>query len=374
MNVGFDARLYGIFDRGLGRYNFSLLSNLADLDQVNKYWVFGNAERLSNLPTGWAKIQAPWRVYSVGEQLKLPLLLKKYPLDLVHWPHFNVPFLYSKPFIVTIHDMIMHEFPNERATTLLPFVYRLKWSLYRNVFESAIKRAQAIITVSQATKKTLLEYYPKIKSKISVIYEAPTVDGRQYHNLPRLLENFYLLYVGASYPHKNLILLAKTFRELLFKWPSLRLVLVGRSDFFYERLKKELQAMSINKGIIFWGEATDEALASLYAHASVYITPSLAEGFNLSAVEALSFGCPVVASDLPVHREILGRAALFAKKDQIEDYVKLVGQTLASDASKLAQSGHTASVLSHYSWQIAAQETQQLYQEALLRFKTTHTI
>ena len=94
----------------------------------------------------------------------------------------------------------------------------------------------------------------------------------------------------------------------------------------------------------------------------------------MSAVEALSFNRPVVASDILVHREVLGNAAVFATRDQIEDYVKLINQILATGGNKLPQFSHIASVLERYSWQIAAQETQQLYQEALLRFKTTHTI
>ena len=364
MNIGFDARLYGTFDRGLGRYNLSLLTNLAQLDQVNKYWIFGKVERLASLPHNWTRVNAPWPVYSVGEQAKLPRLLKKYPVDLVHFPHFNAPVTYQRPYILTIHDMILHQFPNERATTLLKPIYKFKLWMYNYVFNRAVNQARAIITVSQATKKILIQHYPNLESKIRVVYEAPTIDGRIYRQLPRPIASRYLLYVGAAYPHKNLGVLVKAHHELLKRDANLKLVFVGRQDFFYQRLKKELSRYS--KGVIFWGEATDATLAGLYAHADVYVSSSLAEGFNLSALEALSFGCPIVLSDSEVHREIFGPAALFAQVNQVDDYVKLVDQVLNQGRSGFEPLQRATAVLSRFSWQLAAQQTLEIYNQALV--------
>ena len=140
----------------------------------------------------------------------MPRILGKYNLDLVHFPHFNVPLLYRGKFIITIHDLILIHFPTIRGTTLNPLFYWIKFLAYKIVIGSAVKRAKKIIAVSKFTKKDILKNYKIPKEKIKVTYEACD-DFREtpVGNDEEILREYgimkpYLLYVGNAYPHKNL--------------------------------------------------------------------------------------------------------------------------------------------------------------------------
>ncbi|MFA4936768.1 MAG: glycosyltransferase, partial [Patescibacteria group bacterium] len=206
MIIGFDARLYGIHHRGIGRYCSSLLDQISQIDEINKYLLFANDDKIPHKFKSWQIVRAPYQAYSFSEQLNFYFTLRKYNHDLMHFPHWNIPVIYKQPYVVTIHDLILHYFSNERVTALPLWRYNLKINLYFKVIKRVIKKACKIIAVSESTAKDIVKFYPFAEKKISVIYEAPTIDGRHYNNQvsPRLIPREYLLNVGAAYPHKNL--------------------------------------------------------------------------------------------------------------------------------------------------------------------------
>ncbi|MFC1639085.1 glycosyltransferase, partial [Patescibacteria group bacterium] len=123
MKIGIDARFYGSLGKGLGRYVSELIAGLERLDRDNEYVVFLRRENYDeyepqapNFSKRLAEI--PW--YGWREQLLLPGLLKRERLDLMHFTHFNVPLLYRRPFVVTVHDLILLQHPTTRASTLGP--------------------------------------------------------------------------------------------------------------------------------------------------------------------------------------------------------------------------------------------------------------
>ncbi len=367
MLISFDARLYGTKHRGIGRYIACLLEEVKKIDLTNQYILFSqNAGALAKFKN-WQIVNSPYGAYSFAEQINFPWLLKKFKFDLMHFPHWNVPIIYSGPYLVTIHDLILHHFPNERATTLPIWLYKLKVKIYYQVISRVIKQANKIIAVSQSTAEEIINYYPGAKNKLQVILEAPTIDGRNYQKqtLPKLIPQEYLLNVGAAYPHKNLELLISVFAKLIKTNPQLKLVLVGRQDFFYKRLEQQAIRQKLNKNIIFWGEAQESDLASLYQHGLAYIAPSLAEGFNLGAVEALSFNLPVVASDIAVHREILKNTALYFESLSIDDLEAKLKLIIEKTDYQRNWRSTVESAIAGYRWQKTAHETIACYQSML---------
>ena len=148
--IGIDARFYGTIGKGLGRYTQKLIENLEKTDTENRYFVFlrkENFEEYQPKNPNFQKVMADYKWYTVYEQINMPRILSKYKLDLVHFPHFNVPIFYRKRFIITIHDLILIHFPTIRGTTLNPFCYWIKFLAYKVIIDSAIKRAKKIITV-----------------------------------------------------------------------------------------------------------------------------------------------------------------------------------------------------------------------------------
>jgi len=173
MKILIDARLYGPKHTGNGRYTMNLLDNLAKIDLKNTYYILLRKENFENLnlPKNFIKILADFKHYTFEEQFKLSFMLWNLKPDLIHFPHFNVPLFYFGKYIVTIHDLIMHKFTAEEATTR-PFPIREIWRLgYYLSFSKAVFGSLKIIVPSNAVKNELIDYYGIKSGKVEVIYE-----------------------------------------------------------------------------------------------------------------------------------------------------------------------------------------------------------
>lgn len=174
MKIVIDGRLYGLENAGLGRYVINLVNELQKIDGKNKYVLLLRKKYFDqlNLKPNWIKVLADFRHYTLIEQLRLPAILKSQKPDLVHFPHFNVPLFYNGPYVVTIHDILMHKQRGFNATTLPVSKYLIKRSGYKLVFRHAVKAAKKIIVPSQAVKDEVAYYYNLDPDKIVVTYEG----------------------------------------------------------------------------------------------------------------------------------------------------------------------------------------------------------
>ncbi|MDQ1284268.1 MAG: hypothetical protein QG620_616 [Patescibacteria group bacterium] len=370
MIIGIDARFYGPIGKGLGRYTQKLIENLEKVDDTNEYFIFLRKQNFGDyIPKNknFKKVLADYHWYTWQEQLFFPRLLKKCNLNLVHFPHFNVPLFYRGKFIVTIHDLILIHFPTVRSSTLSPVLYRLKFLAYKIVIKSAIRRSNRVIAVSKFTKKDILENYPEAPNeKVIVTYEAcedycmlsPEKDREIL--LKYGIIKPYILYVGNAYPHKNLERLVLAFKEAQKSNNDLKLVLVGRIDYFYARLKEFAEKKKV-PGVIFAGYVPDYELDTIFHNSLAYIFPSLYEGFGLPPLEAMAKGTPVFSSDHPCMKEVLGDSAYyFDAKDTnaIVETIKLIlkGGRLREE---LIKKGYEK--IREYSWKKMAEMTLRAY-------------
>jgi len=380
MKIGLDLRLYGTKHGGIGRYIKELSSQLLKIDKKNQYVFFiyqkNDAKKITkNKKTKFVYTPIKW--YSLKEQLLLSPLIKKQKLDLMHFPHFNVPLNYNKPFIVTIHDLIVHHFPNERATTLPKWLYQLKLKGYKQIIKNAIKKARTIIVPSNFVKQDILKFYNINADKIKVAYEG--ISNLNYtlktkkstaQQKKKIKIKKYLLYVGSAYPHKNLENLIKAFTLLRYKYKltDLKLVLVGKIDYFYNQLQKYITAhySSVTNNCIFYGQADDKELAQLYKNASAFIFPSLHEGFGLPPLEAMSFKTPVVAAKNASISEVCEQAAFYFDPNDPQNIAEKINQLL--NDQKLRQNLITAGQkqIKKYSWKQCAKKHLEVYNATLL--------
>ncbi len=174
MRIGIDARFFGPKQKGIGRYSKKLITHLQKHDNENEYFIFLQEDQYNKISfnnKNFHKILANFKIYSLKEQLLFPFLLYKYKLDLVHFVNFNVPILYFKKFIVTIHDLITHN--KKKDSSKLPFIlFYIKKIIYKFIIRWAVKFSKKIITVSNYTKKTIINKFNVNPKKIIVIYEA----------------------------------------------------------------------------------------------------------------------------------------------------------------------------------------------------------
>lgn len=380
MRIGIDARFYGPLTKGIGRYTEKLIQYLQEIDHKNEYIIFlrGNNWPLFRVKNeNFRKALADFRWYSFAEQINMPRTIKKYKVDLMHFPHFNVPIIYSGKFIVTIHDLILTHFPTERASTWGPILYKLKHTAYKIVIRRAIKKAARIITVSNYSKKEIMKNFSVPSLKIEVTYEAtsdfkntpPEINEKEFLEKHRI-KFPYLLYVGNAYPHKNLERLLRVFKLLIDKENlDLNLVFVGKIDYFFKRLKKFVNQLQLQKRVFFLGYVTDEELKYLYQKALVYVFPSFIEGFGLPPLEAMTQGLPVVASNSSCLPEILGSAAYYFNPHDSQS-LALVIKRIALDKSlrsELRKKG--LNQVRRYSWPKLAEQTLGVYKSVFKNYE-----
>ena len=314
-------------------------------------------------------VDLPW--HSLEEQVKLPSILNKENLDLVHFPYFSVPIFYSKPFVVTIHDLILHHFPTGKASTF-PFpIYWAKIAAYKFAISRAVKKANKVIAVSNSTKDEIVDHLNIKPEKIEVIYEAvddkirdKRLDTRKIDDKWKMVNGKYFLYIGNVYPHKNAETLIEAHNIFVRQLadPNISLVFVGKEDYFYRRLKQKVKS---NKSIEFLHNVSDENLSWLYQNAQAVVCPALMEGFGLPALEAMANKCLVIASDISALREVCkGNAIYFDPKNPNELVEKMKGVLGNKNKYKdKIENGFKRS--QEFSWRKMSEETLKIYEESI---------
>jgi len=367
MRIGIDARMYGpkVGGGGLGRYVEQLVTKLQETDQENRYILFlkkENFEACKIINPNFEKRLADFHWYTVAEQFFFPRIIDREKLDLVHFPHWNVPLMMKTPFVVTIHDLILLDDPSSaKATTLGPLLYTIKRFGYRTSLINAVLMGKKIIAVSEATKLSILKHFPRVKAeKVQVVYEGVTaLNSNQPHQGQ---EKKNLLYVGNSYPHKNLKTLIDAFKILSVKKPEAKLILVGHKDLFSEAIEKYVLAKKIEK-IEFFRDVDDTKLAELYASAKIYVFPSRLEGFGLPALEAMSMEIPVISAKAGSLPEILGEAAAYFDPNNTTELAELMEKLWHDENQQKKLIAKGLEQIKKYSWVKMAKEIKNIYQK-----------
>jgi glycosyltransferase involved in cell wall biosynthesis len=369
MRIGIDARFFGSIGKGLGRYTQKLIENIEALDDQNQYFVFlrkENWEEYQPRNKNFQKVLAdiPW--YGLREQFQFPKIIKKHKLDLMHFPHFNVPVFYKGKFVVTIHDLILLHHSTKRASTLSPFFYFFKKTAYNFVIRRAVRKSEKIIAVSKHTKGDIEKYFGTPSEKIIVTYEAIDASQKALSEPgEKILKKYgimkpYLLYVGNAYPHKNLERLVLVFREIRKKHPHLHLVFVGKEDYFYRRLKKFVSD-NFAKNVIFADYVPDDHLGIVYRDALLYVFPSLYEGFGLPPLEAMARNIPVASSSASCLPEILGEAAAYFDPKAMSEMAETIEKAIVDGELRRELMEKGQEQIKKYSWKKMARETLNIY-------------
>lgn len=360
MRIGIDGRFFN--ESGVGRYIRNLIFNLKTLDKKNEYVIFllRKDYEFFEETANFKKVVTDFVWYGLAEQFKFPGLLNKHKLDLVHFPHFNVPIFYSGKFVVTIHDLIHQHHAMIRATTLNPLAFGLKQIGYRKVFRTAVTKSQKIFVPSNYVKELLMEEWKVAENKILVTAEA--VDANILKLSVKEAENVsnkpYIFYVGNAHPHKNVEGLIQAFLKIKKEHSNLSLILAGHDHYFWERIKKQFQDASI----IYKGFISDEELVSLYKGAGAFVLPSFEEGFGIPILEAMACSCPVISSNAGSLQEVGGEAAIYFDPYSPEDMEKKISYVLDDEElrKELIQKGLKRVKL--FSWKKLANQTLKIYE------------
>jgi glycosyltransferase involved in cell wall biosynthesis len=358
--------------RGIGLYTENLLKALAALDRENEYvvvtWFYRDHERkLASLclPEAPNFSVAAWRlpdslVTAAEWRLRLPIvraLLAGRGIDVYHSPGLRLPRLGCRT-VVTAHDLISEKFP--------------QWTDQRLRHESrrAALAADAIVADSECTRKDLCGIYGVPAGKVDVV--SLGVDRSVFRPMPReearkacaryALPDDFILEVGPFEPRRNTATLIKAFALAKGSLAGRKLVLVGREDAAMTELAAGL---GVDRDIIFISRLSTAELAAVYGLASMFVHPSLYEGFGLSLLEAMACGAPCLISDIASLPEIGGEACLKLKNAQ--DPAELAGlmARVAAEpglAERLKEAGTARAA--NFTWERTARETLAVYRKA----------
>ena len=368
MKIGIDARMLAT-GFGLGRYVEQLILGLQEIDDENQYIIFVrkiDEEKIKKDNFRQVVADIPW--YGWAEQVKFLKIINRERLDLMHFPHWNIPFFYRGDFVVTLHDLTMFHFPRPEATTLGPLKFFIKDRAHRLIVKRAARAAREIIATSIFTREDARATLGVAADKMTVIYQAPfeTINNKQLTiNRELILDKYkisqpYVLYVGAAYPHKNLPGLLRAWRILMDKYKGdYQLVLAGKDSYFYNQLKPGLARQPSVRHI---GLVSDQELDALYTRARLFVFPSLYEGFGLPPLEAARHGVPVAASAASCLPEILGEGAAYFDPQNYEQMAAVIFQTLTDEERRHALRDKMKLELTRYSREKMARETLAVYQ------------
>jgi len=370
MRILIDARMYGLENTGIGKYIMELITNLQKVDQQNNYYLILREKYYKELvfTKNFEKIKGEFRQYSFLEQIRLPKIIKQTKPDLIHFPHFNVPVMYKGSYLVTIHDLLMHKQKGFEATTLNPMAYLTKRLAYRLVFDTGIKRAKKIIVPSQTIKKELLGYYQIPTDKVIVTYEGASELAGKMSEV-EVLEKYkltkpYFIYTGNAYPHKNINRLIEAILALnKDRHRQAQLIIGSARSFFVQKLAKLVKANKAQAYIKISGFIPEGELGVLYQNATAFVFPTLSEGFGLPGLDAMQAGTLVLASEIPVLKEVYKEHAIYFNPYDYSSITETLEQALdISKEEREARISNAKDFVKRYSWHKMAQETLSIYE------------
>ena len=212
-HIGIDCR-FASESVGLGTYTRQMVKNLLEQSSRDSFVLFVRdcrEEWIKDIKTtNFELVVANMRHYSIAEQMRFPVLIRSSKIDLLYAPHFNVPYFCPVPFVVTIHDLILHRYPNSASA--------VKRLAYRILMGRSVQKSKKIVAVSKFTAQELSSVYGKsIDAK--VIHVTEGYDESYVTNTDQDILDFYdlkpgyFLYVGAAKQHKNVQMLLDSYKK-----------------------------------------------------------------------------------------------------------------------------------------------------------------
>ncbi len=364
MKTLIDMRFLSVPGTGIASYSEGLISGLEKNENLSK------DEFIFLIPQGF-EVKNPYikletsniPVVKIQQHILMPFYLSKIRPDVYHYPHFDLPFGFNIPSVITIHDLKYIKIPE-----LFYRKARAKSLLMKTLMKNSIRRVRKVITVSKSSKEDIINVFNVSPDKIEVIYEAcdpfyRTVPGsasfiyKKYDiRLP------FILFVGEIRPHKNLNNLLRAFRQV--KYRDYYLIIVGKTYRNYREPLGLIEKLGLQDRVRYLMFISKEDLVHLYNAATAFILPSLYEGFGLPVLEAMACGTPVITSNVSSLPEIAGNAALLIDPYDIDSITDAINRVLGSTSLEQTLKERGLKRVQEFSWSTTVRETIEVYKKA----------
>lgn len=368
MKIGVDVRSLSVPITGIGQYTLELLDAMVDLGHE---WVLYSHKPIIN--GRWDRPNVMIRTMNlkarpfsmIWSQCMLPYLLKNDSIDLFWAPGHRLPLYMSsnQATVVTIHDLVW-----KRAPETMRKFSRFLESLF---MPRAVHKADALIAVSTSTFHDLIEEFNGVSEKISIVHEGiPTLKQNLNSEASNLecIKSPYILFVGTLEPRKNLRRLLEAYSSMSQEIrKNYSLVIAGGKGWGTEKLHTIIKELSIESSVITLGYVTNEDLVNLYKSSSLFVMPSLYEGFGLPILEAMSFGTPVLTSNVSSIPEVTGDAAILINPHDILSIQSGLEKILTDSNLQREMSTKGRIQAQQFSWDVCAKQTLNVFERAFIK-------
>ena len=375
MRIGIDLTVLDHRRTGIGNYAFHLASELLWMDAEHEWVLFvpGNIGDQRDWEDRAKVVKLPAKHLPIwSAHVRYARIMKEQKLDVLHGVANTLPLFYSGKSVITIHDLAIYKHPE--------WFERGQWFAKKIVAPRSIKKANKIIVPSVTTKKALIELFHVPEEKIAVIvhgveerfFKSPPFSSRLYHGQENNTK--YILAVGTIEPRKNHVALLDAYAKLPENIRNqYELVIAGARGWGTREFDLKLDSLKseITAHIKIMNYASDEHLPALYKHASLFVYPSLYEGFGLPVLEAMAAGIPVVTSKGSAMAETV--SSLSSLGGEPKNYVSFVDPASVEEIReamvKALSNSHIAKIMGeqgaefarHFTWRETAQNTLKVY-------------
>ncbi len=368
MKIGVDARVIKKYP-GLGRYCINILKGLSDIDIDNEYIVFTLIpEKLDFLHAhkNFRIVQADYPVLSYKTLYAFSRFINNYKPDTFLSTFQVAPLNVSCPMVMVLHDMM--DLMYRDAFTHHNFIIRtgLNW-FFKYTIPRSVNKASAIITVSESTKRDLLDYFGMNEKKVTAILEGVEENFKPVTDREVLLKvkdryklpDRFVLYLGSIKPYKNLHGVLEAFSKLseIGLHDDIKLIIGGLKHFSLDKFNAKIEKLNIRDKVQRIGFIKEEDLPAVYSLAEVFLFPSIWEGFGLPALEAMACGVPVVTSNTSSLPEVVGDAGIKVDPHNIAEIAYNLNKLLQDPELRRGLSEKGIERARTFSWKKAAEET-----------------
>jgi glycosyltransferase involved in cell wall biosynthesis len=359
---------------GLGVFSASLLDELSKIDVENEYLVLYGSAMVSSLKgirdLTPEQIQFAGAFSSFSRHLRTlrhrwfppRFLVQHVRPDIYHEMNY-VPVLKGDRTITTIYDMSFRICPER-----LP----KKRVIWLEMNARRMKAVDHVLTISRSASSDIQDLLGVPEDRITIAYPGvnPIFRSAEHsRNRPIIINGIslqkpFVLYVGTIEPRKNIDLLIRAFRLVRQELSGeLTLVLAGGKGWLYRSLFSLTEQLELANSVKWMGYVRDEDLPTLYQSASVFCYPSHYEGFGMPVVEAMACGCPVVTSNRPSLREIVGDAAITVDPSDVEELAHALCRVLSDSEIGLKLRFQGLQQASRFTWSSTAEQVLCMYRK-----------
>jgi glycosyltransferase involved in cell wall biosynthesis len=298
------------------------------------------------------------------EQVFLPLLARRYRVDVIHSLHYSLPLLPTRArCVVTMHDMTAY---------LLPHMHtRAKGAYMRFFIRRAIKRADRLIFVSASALDDCRRWFGLPLRNAVVVHHGKSDAFRPEGSAKELaavraryrLPERYMLYLGTLEPRKNVPLLLRAFAELAPRYPEARLVIAGKKGWHFDEIFNTARSLNLTDRALFTGYIDEADKPALMRGAFLFVYPSLHEGFGIPVLEAMASGVPAIAGNRTSIPEIAGDGALLIDPESLPELSNALEFLYSDPAARTRLAAKGLEQAARFSWTKTAEETAAIYRE-----------